>query len=165
MHDAPCSLWRCACHFHLMSALLTRFHLQRKVSPRKGQRRGRNEERNANLSKFLCWLDVFFLNICKLCKNFLLTKCSGRHGERTEGPVVGQHTKGAEVWAFFGFFRVCPSGGLAPAQEALAWVALPLLRRTRFAPALRHCCVRRLCSVRKWWENEQHIAGLWHVVA
>ena len=44
--------------------------------------------------------------------------------------MSSQHFRGVEVWPLF-FVRVRPSGGSSPAQEALTWVLLPLLRRSR----------------------------------
>ena len=70
--------------------------------------------------------------------------------DRAQGLTVGhQHLTAAEVWPFWDFCGVCPSDGFAPAREAFAWVALNLLQRRGFAPALRLCCVTRLCSLKQ----------------
>ena len=55
--------------------------------------------------------------------------------------------------ALLGLLRVRSSGGSAPAHEALAWVPLPPLQRSRSAVALRQCCVPRLFSVTTWMEK------------
>ena len=59
-----------------------------------------------------------------------------------EVPVSRRTAERAGVWFTSFFSRACTRSGFAPAREAMAWVPL-LLQGSRFAPALRQCCVTR----------------------